>query len=181
MDFGLSDEQLLLKETVRRFLAEQCPTSRVRAIMETETGHDAHLWGALAELGLTGLQAPEAHGGSGLELLDVALAAEELGYAATPGPFLAHTMAVAALRAGGDSAPASEWLPRLAAGTSIAATALGEPGGVWQPEDMTARVEGGKLSGVKSIVPGAVVADWVVAAAQAEDGPGLCCVACGAG
>ena len=52
------------------------------------TGHDPALWRGLAELGVTGLLVPAEHGGTGLELLDVALAAEELGWACTPGPFL---------------------------------------------------------------------------------------------
>src|SRR5439155_1141445 len=93
MDFGLSDDQLLLKDTIRRYLESECPTTRVRAIMESETGHDPALWQGLADLGVPGLAIPTAHGGSGLELLDLALAAEELGWACTPGPFLASAMA----------------------------------------------------------------------------------------
>jgi len=96
MDFGLSEDQIILKDTIRRWLASECPTSRVRAIMESDTGHDATLWQGLAELGVPGLQVPAAHGGAGLELLDLALAAEELGYACTPGPFLACALATAA-------------------------------------------------------------------------------------
>ncbi|MBP1775817.1 MAG: hypothetical protein H6Q86_1823, partial [candidate division NC10 bacterium] len=40
MNFGLSEEQELLKSTVKRFLEEQCPPTRVRAIMESDSGHD---------------------------------------------------------------------------------------------------------------------------------------------
>src|SRR6185295_5924728 len=107
MDFGLSSDQLLLKDTVRRYLETECPTSRVRAVMESDTGHDPALWQGLAQLGVPGLQVPAADGGADLELLDVALAAEELGYAATPGPFLACALATAALVAGSDRAIAA--------------------------------------------------------------------------
>src|SRR4030095_12379517 len=97
MDFGLSQDQALLKDTIRRYLEAECPTTRVRAIMESDTGHDPGLWEGLADLGIPGLLAPPARGGSGLELLDAALAAEELGRACTPGPFLACALATAAL------------------------------------------------------------------------------------
>jgi len=81
MDFGLSEDQVLLKDTIRRWLDAECPPTRVRAIMESDTGHDPGLWEGLAQLGIPGLNVPAAHGGSGLELLDAALAAEELGWA----------------------------------------------------------------------------------------------------
>src|SRR5216110_3869659 len=95
VDFGLSPDQVLLKQAIRRWLETECPTTRVRAVMESDGGHDPRLWEGLAELGVPGLQVPAAHGGSGLELLDVALAAEELGWCCTPGPFLACALATA--------------------------------------------------------------------------------------
>src|SRR5205814_9452279 len=101
MDFGLSQDQLLLQDTIRRFLESECPTTRVRAIMESETGHDPALWQGLADLGVAGLAIPTAHGGPGLELLELAPAAEELGWACTPGPVPACAMAAAAPAAGG--------------------------------------------------------------------------------
>src|SRR5439155_910859 len=102
MDFGLSPDQVLLKQAIRRWLETECPTARVRAIMESESGHDPRLWEGLAELGVPGLQVPAAHGGAGLELLGLALAAEELGWCCTPGPFPACALATAAPPAGGD-------------------------------------------------------------------------------
>src|SRR5919201_1405630 len=128
MDFGLSDDQQLLKDTIRRWLESECPTTRVRAIMETETGHDPALWEGLAALGVPGLHVPAAHGGSGLELLDVALAAEELGRACTPGPFLACALGTAALLAADDGATRARWLGGIARGESIVTFALGEEG-----------------------------------------------------
>src|SRR5438093_12712531 len=98
MDFGLSDDQLLLKDTIRRYLGSECPTTRVRAIMESESGHDAALWQGLADLGVPGLAIPTAHGGAGLELLDPAIPAEGLGRRATPGPSLGRRLRSAAPR-----------------------------------------------------------------------------------
>jgi alkylation response protein AidB-like acyl-CoA dehydrogenase len=173
MDFGLSSEQVQLQDTIRRFLAERCPTTRVRAIMESDSGHDADLWQGLADLGVAGLQVPVEHGGAGLDLLDVALAAQELGYAATPGPFLANAMAVVGLREGDDEAARAAWLPRIAAGEAIGAVAIGEADGVWQPGALTARVTGGRLSGDKPLVHGAAAAALLLVAAVDDDGPGL--------
>ena len=180
MDFGLSQDQLLLKETIRRWLESECPTTRVRAIMESETGHDPALWEGLAELGVAGLHVPVAHGGSGLELLDVALAAEELGAACTPGPFLACALAVAALRAGASEEVQARWLPGIARGQTILTFALGEEGDEWDAGQLATRARGGTLVGRKPLVPYAAVADAILVAAQDDDGPGLWLVERGA-
>jgi alkylation response protein AidB-like acyl-CoA dehydrogenase len=180
MDFGLSSDQLLLKDTVKRFLAEQCPTTRVRAIMESETGHDPKLWRELVDLGLAGLIVPEAQGGSGLDLLDLALAAEELGYAACPGPFLGSAMATVALIEGADAAQRERWLPRIASGEALATVAIGEEGSCWNPAELTAQVTKGKLSGSKPLVPYASGADVLIVAARGDKGTGLWLVERGA-
>ncbi len=173
MDFGLSQDQLLLKDTIHRYVESECPTTRVRAIMESETGHDAALWAGLATLGVPGLNVPVEHGGSGLELLDAALAAEELGAACTPGPFLACGMATAALVASGTSAAAARWLPAIADGKAIVTLALGETGDEWDVAKMTTRFRGGVLHGEKPLVPYGAIADAILVAAQDDEGPGL--------
>ena len=88
MDFGLSEDQRLLEETLRSFLADQVPITRVRELREASCPNDRSLWKTLAELGMTGVLIPEEHGGSGLSLLDASLVAQSLGHAATPAPFL---------------------------------------------------------------------------------------------
>jgi alkylation response protein AidB-like acyl-CoA dehydrogenase len=118
MNFDLSDDQRLLQETVRRFLAQKCPTERVRAIAESDTGHDRELWNELSELGIASLLVPGEHGGLGSELLDAALVSLELGYACAPGPFLGTSMAAVALAAGDDTEAKRRWLPALASGGS---------------------------------------------------------------
>lgn len=180
MDFGLSEEQILLKETLRRFLETECPTTRVRSIMETEDGHDVRLWQSLAELGVTGLLIPAEHGGSGLDLLDAALAAEELGWGCAPGPFLGSAMATIALLECGDAAAQKRWLPAIASGESVVTFALGEGLGEWDVARGTTRARNGALSGEKPLVPYADVADAIVVAAQDDEGPGLWVVERGA-
>src|SRR5581483_9054627 len=173
MDFGLSQDQILLKETIRRFLDEQCPTTRVRRVMESDGGHDPELWSGLVELGTLGLAIPAEHGGAGLELLDLALAAEELGYNATPGPFLGSALAAVAIAEGGSDAQKRAWLPKLADGSAIGTFALGEADGEWSPEAVRANAEGGKLTGVTHLVPYGALADVLLVAARDASGPGL--------
>jgi alkylation response protein AidB-like acyl-CoA dehydrogenase len=180
MNFGLSEEQELLKSTIKRFLEEQCPTTRVRQIMESESGHDPTLWRGLVDLGVTGLTVPAEHGGSGLELLDLALAAEELGYAATPGPFLGNALATIALCEGGDDEQRAHWLPKLAAGEVIGTVALGEADDQWAPASYAVAAYGDKVTGAKPLVPSARAADVIVVAAIDDDGPGLWVVEGGA-
>lgn len=180
MDFGLSEDQLLLKDTVKRFLAERCPTTRVREIMESDSGYDPALWKELSELGVAAVTIPAAYGGLEHELLDLALIAEELGYAATPGPFLGTAMATVALVEGADDASRERWLPAIASGEAIATVAFGEEGSEWDPAKFQTRAENGKLSGRKPLVPSAQVADLLVVGAVDQDGPGLWLVERGA-
>jgi len=180
MNFGLSDDQKLFRQTLRRFLEERCPPGRVRAIMESDTGHDRALWESLAALGVLGLTIPAEHGGSGVELLDFALAAEELGYAATPGPFFGQALATSALVESRDDDEKRRWLPRIAAGEALLTIALGEEGAEWRPEHLVTRLSGDRVSGSKSFVPYADQADAILVAAVADDGPGLWLVERGA-
>ena len=59
MDFGLSEDQLLLEKTVRSFLSDQVPIERVRELREKDCPNDRAIWSALAELGVTGVLVPE--------------------------------------------------------------------------------------------------------------------------
>jgi alkylation response protein AidB-like acyl-CoA dehydrogenase len=161
VNFDTSEEQELLQETVRQYIENECPPVQVRAIFDGESGHDPSLWKGLMEMGLGGLYVPEEHGGAGLELVDVALVAETLGYGGVPGPFLGHALATVALTLGGSGEQKRRWLPRLAAGDALGTLALGETGGVWRPEQWSAAGEGA-LSGAKHFVPNAGIADLLV-------------------
>ena len=126
MDFGLSEDQLLLEQTVRSFLADQVPIGRVRELREKDCPNDRALWTALAELGVTGILVPEAQGGSGLALLDAALVSQALGHAVTPTPFLASAvMAPTAFAAVGGS-EALGWLSGIASGELVVGVAATE-------------------------------------------------------
>jgi len=149
MHFGLTEEQDLLQDTLRRFTAEELPPQRLRDRFDEGSGFDEDLWRRSAEVGLPGLIVPEDFGGSGLEMLDLALAFEILGDAAAPGPFLGHALATIALARGGSDEQKSKWLPRLATGDAVGGCALAEEGDRWEPEDWSLAVEDGCISGSK--------------------------------
>ncbi|MEV5968099.1 acyl-CoA dehydrogenase family protein [Kribbella sp. NPDC051952] len=118
-----------LRATVRRFLADKAPESRVRAVMTSDDGVDTQLWRELArQLGLQGLAIPEAYGGAGYGYVEQAIALEELGRALTCVPYFGTVVLAAnALLESGDSAAMSRWLPAIAAGELTATLAAGDP------------------------------------------------------
>ena len=82
MQLGVTEEVQELRESVRRFLADRAPISRVRELMETEDGIDRAVWEqAGAQLGLLGLAIPEEYGGGGFSFAEQAIVLEELGAA----------------------------------------------------------------------------------------------------
>jgi alkylation response protein AidB-like acyl-CoA dehydrogenase len=158
MDFGLSEEQRLLEETIRRYLDTEAPIPRVREIVETPTGHHRPLWEGLAELGVAGILVPEEHGGSALTLLDAAVAAESLAWAVAPAPFLGTAvMAPVALVSSGTPEQQAEWLPKIASGGSCVGVAATEILSVH--EDAGVRLEDGRLHGKALFVVDAGAAD----------------------
>jgi len=161
LNFDLTEEQELLQQTVRQFAANECPPTRRRAIFDGPDGHDTELWKGLLEIGLGAIAVPEEFGGAGLELLDLALAAEVLGAGAVPGPFLGHSLAGLAILHAGTDAQKKSWLPKLASGETLGTVAFAEGDGAWQPEDWTVAA-GATLDGVKAHVPFGAHADLFV-------------------
>jgi len=89
MSFALRPEQLEFRDTLRRFLEERCPPAEVRRAMDIEAGMDAPLWkGMSEELGLPGVMIPEAQGGQGFGIEELAVTMGELGRSLAPCPFL---------------------------------------------------------------------------------------------
>ena len=117
MEFGLSEIQLALQESVTKFLDEKASLEKVRAFADSDDTVDQEIWQGLCELGIPSVIIEEQYGGIGLECLDAAVICECLGYHATPSPFFASSiMAAAAIRICGSDAQKSTYLPRIATG-----------------------------------------------------------------
>jgi alkylation response protein AidB-like acyl-CoA dehydrogenase len=179
MDFGLSQDQKLMVDSLEKALPQLCPLERVRAFADKDEPVARDLWAGLAEIGVAGLMIGEEHGGLDLGLLDAALAAEAFGRHVAPTPFLGVTLAAIALRAAGSTAQQSRWLPPLAAGEALAGIAISEAvAGARDGAGVTA--QGGKLTGTSLFVIDAAEADLFIVADTAGalhlvagDAPGI--------
>ncbi|HEU4957086.1 MAG TPA: acyl-CoA dehydrogenase family protein [Sphingomicrobium sp.] len=123
----LTDDQRLLQDSVRPFMAEEGAIKKqLRHWRDTgcTDGYGTDFWKQFAELGLTGILIPEAQGGSGLGLVEAGVVLEEVGRNLTSSPFL--TTAVAAVRALEGSAQAERWFPGIIAGETVATLAIDE-------------------------------------------------------
>jgi len=154
MDLDFSEEHELLRETVRRVCAEHAPLEVVRQMEDDPVGYPPAFWKQLAEIGVTGILIPEQYGGSGMGLLDAAIAYEELGRALAPSPhFPSAVMGAGVLLAAGSAEQQREWLPRIASGEAILTPAWLEPDSGFGPRGvrLAARADGDGfvLSGVK--------------------------------
>lgn len=127
MRFDLNEEQRAIASTVDDLLNRKFPLAVVRNVVDADPARRTvvdELHSALASLGVFGMVVPEAHGGAGLELLDVAVVAERLGFGAAPVPLIGQVLAALALVRAGSPEQQSSWLPRLAEGNCRAAVAM---------------------------------------------------------
>src|SRR5579872_3178067 len=159
MNFDFSDELKALREQARKFLADRCPPSVPRRLLDGTLSFDQELWRAISEMGWVGAAIPEAYGGAGLGALGLCVLAGELGYALAPVPFSSSAyLAAEAILLAGSPAQKERTLPLLAQGTRIGTLALAE-------SEVT-RVHAGKLTGVKLPVPDGDCADLAVVTAR---------------
>ncbi len=171
MHFAFTDEQAMIAETAKAFFAEQATSERTRAAM-ARTGVDDTLWQAFtAELGLAGVAVPEAEGGVGLGMVELAILAEEAGRHVAALPLLASVgLAIPAILAGGSAGQKARLLAHLTAGDLVASFAEVAPGTTWID---------GALTGAALHVPHGARADLFVVAVDGtallveRDAPGL--------
>ena len=88
MDTTLNEEEVMVRDSARKFLEAECPTTLVRAMEKDEKGYPPDLWRQAAELGWQGLALPEEYGGSEMSLTYLGLVLQEVGRALAPLPLL---------------------------------------------------------------------------------------------
>jgi len=168
MPLYLNDEQTMLRDTARDFVAEQAPVSHMRKLRDANDadGFSRDLWKSFAEMGFTGILIGEDQGGLGLGHVDAGIVLEEIGRNLSPSPFLAT--AVAAVEALKGSAQAGRWFPGILAGDTVAALAIDE--GAKHRDSIAMKAErsgnGFRLSGKKQFVTHGHVADLIIVAAR---------------
>ncbi len=172
IQFAFTDEQEQFREAIRRFLQEKSPSTEVRRLMDTTEGYDPEIWRQLSEqLALPGVHIPEQYGGAGFGMVELCIVTEEMGRVLLCAPYFSTAvLATNAILNAGTEAQQSSLLPDLASGARLAALAVTEPSGQWEPQSMelvaTSSAEGYTLDGAKSYVVDGHVADLLVVAGR---------------
>jgi len=183
MDIDLTPDQKTFRATSKKFLEAETPLTRVRELAVGPEAFEPAWWARGAELGWTAMLGPEELGGgsiSGAGLVDLAIAAEEMGRLVSPGPMAVTNAVITALVESVDGPDHSAVLAGLMSGATVAGWAFYEPGGglpgVGRPgagfaTTATATGDGYRLDGVKDRVEAADQADILLVTAQTVDGP----------
>ena len=168
MPLYLDDDQTILKDTIREFVADAAPVAHLRALRDADdaTGFSRDLWKRFAEMGFTGIMVGEDQGGLGMGHVEAGIVLEEIGRNLSPSPFL--TTAVAAVAALKGSGQAERWFPGIVAGETVAALAIDE--GAKHRDSVGLKAErsgnGFRLTGAKRFVAHGHVADLMIVAAR---------------
>lgn len=178
MALVLNDEQTMLRDAARSFLAGEAPVAALRQLRDSDNaeGFSRALWKQFADMGFAGVLVPEAFGGVGLGHVEAGVVAEEIGRQLTITPFLSTAvLATSALLLGGSEAQKTTWLPQIASGDVIGALAVDE-GAKHRPEKIALQAtrtgNGFTLNGAKTFVVDGHVADLLVVAARTSGQPG---------
>jgi alkylation response protein AidB-like acyl-CoA dehydrogenase len=177
MDFGLNEEQEILKKTAHNFLTKECPTSFVKETIKDEKGYSPELWQKMAELGWMGLIFPEQYGGMEGSFLDLAILLEEMGNVCLPGPFFSTViLGGLPILKGGSDKQKEDFLPSIVEGKSIITLAITEPCAKYTPNGIEVRAtksdKGYILEGTKLFVPDAHIANHIIVVARTTEGTG---------
>jgi alkylation response protein AidB-like acyl-CoA dehydrogenase len=174
MDILLTDEQEMVRNSARSFLADACPPSLVRRMEIDPRGYDPGLWMKAAELGWHGISLPEAYGGSGLPAVYLGLILQEIGRAVAPMPLHSSSVAALTLAESGTEAQRQAVLPDVVAGKMIMTWALFEADAHAEPAsvNMRARAEGDAfvLNGAKMFVDNFEASDYCLVVCRTAPG-----------
>jgi pimeloyl-CoA dehydrogenase small subunit len=171
MDFDLTDEQRLLRESVNRLLADHYGFAQRRSYLAEPEGFSTALWSRYAGQGLLGLPFAEEHGGFGGSAIEIMLVMEAFGRVLALEPYLATVvLGGAALRLAGSERQKSAILPQVAEGNMTLAFAHGERQARYDLTDVltTAKptARGWIIDGAKSVVPHGDGADRLIVSAR---------------
>ncbi|MBV8234274.1 MAG: acyl-CoA/acyl-ACP dehydrogenase [Acidimicrobiia bacterium] len=164
MDLELSEEQQLLRETVRGLCARHAGLDVVRQLENDPVGYPEKFWLQLGEAGLLDV--------SELSMTDAVVMYQELGRSLAPTPhFVSSVVSASVLRRVCSDGQRGEWLPRLATGEAVITPAWLEPEGGFGPAGVTVHVDGdGRLTGTKRHVQFAAAADRLLVLARTDGG-----------
>jgi alkylation response protein AidB-like acyl-CoA dehydrogenase len=170
MDFSLSEEQTLLRNSLSRYLADNYSFEDWRKFTREGDGRDPAHWRQFAEMGLFAAPLPEAQGGLGGGALESMVVMEEFGRALVVEPFVPTVVIAGGLLGSAGGALAEEWLPKIASGETVMAFAFAEAQGRFDLADLTSTAkkqgDGYVVSGQKSVALGVPWADQLIVTAR---------------
>jgi alkylation response protein AidB-like acyl-CoA dehydrogenase len=175
MNFEYSDEQKLLSDTLKRFLATGYNFDARVKIMAAPAGFSDDVWAALAEMGLLGVPFAEEYGGFGGTTVDMMIVMEAFGEGLLVEPYLATVgLGGRFIARGGSTAQKERILPALIQGKVKMAFAHTAPGARYDVAHVTMRAtksgDGWRLDGDKRMVLHGGAADLVVVSARTAGG-----------
>ncbi len=171
MNFDFSEEQVMLRDSVARFIQDDYDFDTRRQIAASEAGMDRDKWQTFAELGWLSIPFEEQYGGFGGSSLDVAVVMEELGKGLVLEPYLATVLLFGGLlQKGGSEELKAEYLPGVIDGSCLGAFAYLERQNRFELADITTRAEaangGFRLSGEKVVVFNGANANQLIVSAR---------------
>lgn len=171
MDFQLTSDQKMMKETAASFVKKSSPVERVRKLREDARGWDPAVWRQMGELGWLGLAMPESAGGFGGKMVDVAVLLEQLGTTLVPEPYIASVvLGGMAVAAAGSEAQRSELLGPMIEGSTSLALAWTERSARYDAHDVSTaaskRASSWSLLGEKVWVENGHAADHLIVSAR---------------
>lgn len=171
MDFTLNEEQVLLRDSVRRFVSEHCTVERHRALGAQAPGFDPNTWRQFAELGWLALPFSAADGGFDAGPVELMVVAEALGCALVREPWLVTVVTCGGLLArGGSAVQRQAYIPGIIDGSAQWAFAFAEAGSGYELNRIAASAapsDGGYvLSGRKIAVLNGHCADHIIVTAR---------------
>ncbi|MEY4581223.1 MAG: hypothetical protein RL701_5926 [Pseudomonadota bacterium] len=175
MDFSFSEEQNLLRDSVRKFVEKSYQWEKRKALLESDTGFSLDNWRAFAELGWTALPFSEADGGIGGNAVDTMIVLEELGKGLVLEPYLSSVVFAGGILRRADAAARAKHLPALINGEKIYTVAYSEPSSRFDlfHVETTAKAQGKDylLTGKKLAVLAGNAADVLIVPARTSGGP----------
>lgn len=174
MNFAFTEDQVMIRDAARSFLAEESGSAAVRAAMSSEHGFDAGVWQRIgSELGWCGIPVAEEHGGLGLGAVELVLVLEQMGRQLLCAPYFSTVCLAANLLAQlGSEQAQRRFLPAIAEGRLCLTAPLDSGVDDWHEAaalvQATRKGEVWTLSGHCPRVPDAGAADWLLIFAWVE-------------
>ncbi len=175
MSFILSEDEQMLRDSARGYLAESASVTALRKLRDDRDpiGFSKALWASMAEMGWCGVLVPEEHGGVEMGFAAAGVILEEMGRHLTSSPFLGTSvLGATAFNLAGTDAQKAEYLPRIASGDIVIGFAIDEKAR-HKPDAIETRAvkdgNGFRLSGAKRFVGCGAGADLLIVAARTED------------